>query len=281
MDGFTAKGALHAGLDLIRRRPLLILLWAVLFLAADLATVGAHQTFQAWRGAQIAAGQTLYSLTGAMMTYNMAVLVVTPVIQAVLWTSAFRAFLRPNERGPLALGREDLAAMVSWAIVELIVTLVSIPLTVFVTWQVTSAGGPIATQPMLQASESVFAAIGLYWAAVAGTWACARGEIGLLRCWTLTRGRFWAVTGLVAGLAVIAYGLRAGVRALLGVLTHHGLPPATLQGLVGSPVIFITLAGAVITALQMTFVVGVVTSAYRARQTPGVQSFTAPVPDAG
>jgi hypothetical protein len=275
MENFTAKGALLAGCDLIRRRPLLILLWVVLFLALDLATLSISEAFRVWRGSGLA-GRASYPVLRILMAYNTVMIVLSLVVQAVLWTSAFRAY----GRAPSPLGWKDFVAAVSWTVVQLIVTLATVALTVMLTEQVIRAGGPIAVGPALRAPSAVTGAIGLYWAAVAGVWAFARGEIALLRCWTMMRGRFWTVTGLVAGLAVIAYGLRAAIRPLIGLLNPHG-PPVTLQGLVESPAIFVTLAGTIITVLQMVFVAGIVVSAYRARQAPGVRGVAEPVPEPG
>jgi hypothetical protein len=271
MDSFTAKGALLVGYDLIRRRPLLVLLWAVVFLAVDLATLAAFDAFRAWRETALA-GRGAYGVMRMSMAYNAAAIVMTTIVQGALWASAFRALLGLSGR----LGGRALMAAVSWVVVQLIATLASVPLTVFVTERAVSVFGPTAAfSPALRAPAAVLGAMGLYWAAVAGTWAVARGEIALLRCWSMTRGRFWTVTGLVAGLAVVVYVLRAALRALLGVLHPHG-GVITLQGLVASPAIFVTLTGVVITALQMVFLAGIVTSAYRAsrsdRQTASFSS---------
>jgi hypothetical protein len=265
MGEFTAKSALLTGVDLMRRRPLLILLWVALLMAWSVASSITFQTFQAWRSAGIAAGRPPSSLLGQSLVYTTSMTVATMVVQGVLWAWAFRAFAWPTERAPKALGRKELAAAASVVIVQLVVAAISGALIVFISDWVIRAAGLIAVGPMTQAPSAALGTLGIYWAAVAGVWAYARGEIALVRCWTLTRGRFWTVTGLAAGIAAIAYVLRAADRALIGMLTHQArLPAMTLQTLVGTPIIFVTLAGALITVLQMAFIAGIVVSAYRA-----------------
>ena len=272
MVDFTAKGALLVGFDLIRRRPLLVLLWAGIFLLQTIAFAAVYRLFIVAAQASIFdGGAASASFRGETFAFTLARAAVSLVVISVVWSSAFRALLRPAERGPLAFGLEELSVLASWLIVQLVVAAVSAPLPVFLV----SRFNGLNAQVIVQAVAAI-EVLGRFWGVVAAVWAFERLRIAPFRCWSIARGRFWLLAVLIVGPAILERLVDAAVHRLVLAL-GRGLPFATpvpayrfapsgaqLQALFQPPALLQDVILAGIGALMVAFMAGVVASAYRA-----------------
>jgi hypothetical protein len=264
MDEFTASNALLTGVRLVRRRPWLVALWAAVLLAQTLVFAAAAQTFMAAVRANLSSGRPVASQNVELLAFTLARAAVSLVFATLLWSSAFRAILRPALRRPLGFGPEELAVLGVWVITQGIVVIVSTPLPLLLV-------GRVAVNPklILDASAAV-TVLGLFWSAVASVWAFDRRQVAPFRCWTIARGRFWLMAGLVVGVAVLDRLANVGIRQLAAALGYL-LPPSnvvqadpTVVDLFRVPALLQEVLSAGIGALEIAFVAGVVACAYRA-----------------
>jgi len=278
MSDFTARSALQTGLDLIRRRPLLILLWAALTLAQTVFFTFIRARLLEQMQAGIFAGAAS-AFSGQFLAFTAAASVLSLMLTALLWTSAFRAILRPAEGAVLALGLEELCVFVSWVIIQLVVATAAALLPVFV---VSHFGAP--GDDRIPFAIAVVETLGLLWSAVASAWAFDRRRVGLFRCWTIAGDRIWLLAVLVVGVDLLqrliknlatVFIFRQYTTSRLGLLglsvtrTRSVLvPPRDPLQEIFDPAILAEYAfSAVIGALLIAIVAGVVASAYRTRET--------------
>jgi hypothetical protein len=264
MGEFTARTALLTGVELIRRRPLLVLLWAALLLAQ--ATVFAAATREVM--ATTFSGRRATQL----LPLSAAEAVVSLVVASVLWSSAFRAILRPAERRPLAFGPEELSVLAVWFIIQIVVQIVSGALQILL---ISRFSGVMDVRQIVNLGAAV-SVLGLFWSAVASVWTFGRGQISPFRCWTIAKGRFWLLAGLVIGVAVLDRLAGAEVRELatalgrvfpparVSPLEPFGVAAPQVQDLVQIPLLLRNAVLAPIGALQIAFIAGIVACAYRA-----------------
>ena len=283
MERFTAKSALLTGVDLIRRRPWLVVLWAALWLVLTLVLLVGYREVVAWTRAGIFDGSSRYS-SEPLFAYALTEAVLQLVLTAVLWASAFRAILRPAERGPLRFGGEELFVLGALLVPLLVALVVSVPLSVvMVSTQALSGGWLTIRGPAMVVDVLV-----LFWGAVAAVWAFGRLQVAPFRCWRIARGRFWLLAGLVIGVVVLQHLAVAGIQPLTVALSAHfpGNPsplvnpllprPADLTAVFRPPALLRDGLGAVIKAIEIAFVGGIVASAYRASPAqPQAASFSA------
>jgi hypothetical protein len=259
MSEFTARNALLTGVELIRRRPLLVLLWAALLLAQATVFAAATRevmamTFSGRRAAQL-------------LPLTTAEAVVSLVVASVLWSSAFRAILRPAERRPLAFGPEELSVLAVSFIIQVVVMIVSGVLQVLL---ISRFSGVLDIRQIVNLVASV-SVLGLFWSAVASVWAFDRRQVAPFRCWAIARGRFWMLATLVIGVAVLDRLAGAGVRQLMATFVAPSSlsslidgPPPRLQDAFQVPLLLQDVLFAAIGALQIAFIAGIVASALRA-----------------
>ena len=272
MDEFTAKGALQTGFDLIRRRPWLVLLGAALLLAETIGFVVGRQEFMGWVREGVDAGRTSDSFRGFLLPYTLAAALLSLVVTSVLWASAFRALMRPSVRVPLSFGLEELSVFATRLIIQLVAAVLSTPLQMFLFSRFNALDARVIVEVVMAA----LGVLGLFWSAVASGWAFATLQVAPFRCWTLARGRFWLLAGLVIGVAVVERladaAIHQGVLALgrnpflAPPVSTNPLQPAgaRLETVFQLPVLLQDATYAVIGALVTAFVAGIVTSAYRA-----------------
>ena len=271
MDTFTARNALQTGFDLIRRRPMLVLLWAAAPLAQALAFTAISREFLAMTRAAIFSGRPLGLANGQFLALTIANLLLSLLIASLLWCSAYRALLRPAERPSVRFGREELAVFGVWFPIQLIAMIASAALQFVI-------GGRFAVSGFGVEEYSVAAveALGLFWGAVAAAWTFGQGQIAPLRCWTIARGRFWLLAGLAVGVAVLDRLARFGVGQLTLTLRRlfpvsrisptqpFGVAPPSVLDVVQVPLLTQYALMAAVGALEIAFIAGIVACAYRA-----------------
>jgi hypothetical protein len=248
MDAFTARNALLTGVALIRRRPLLVLSWAVLFLARALIFAAAYQGLLAW----VSSGSGPFTNPSLPLTgFGLVRTVLSLILSAVVLASAFRAILRPQASRSFAFGREELLVFASQVITQLVASLPVLAVLAAITL-VHGLGSVISGDPWI---VILFQTLGLFWSVVASVWAFERLEIAPARSWTIARGRFWLLTGLVLGVLVLRLLAGAGLDGVAAGLSHS-LP-------VAAPFRYVT--SAVLEALEIALLTGIVCCAYRTR----------------
>ena len=258
MNDFTPKSALLTGVDLIRRRPLLILLWvSVLLVQTVLVAWLYHFAADAARSTQ--SQSVLIALilavslgrTGMFLFFN-----------ALLWGSAFRAVLRPADRRPLRFGREELHVLGAWFIVLFVVIIVSMPGPSLV------ASG--VNHRLVRLALGAVHALGRFWCMVAAVWAFDRLKVAPFRCWSIARGRFWLLAALVIGVLIVQRGTDAVVHRLAWILPlgRNASGPTILQ----PPVLLQNVESAVTGALGLALLAGVVARAYLTAESSRLQA---------
>lgn len=222
------------GFGLIRRRPLSVALWGIVNVAAtallgvaQLRLLGGDPETIAARAAtvgfdvQLFAVQSGFGLLGFLVT-------------TILWAAAFRAVLRPDERGfaSLRLGMDELRLMAVTILLYLLFVvcgffaalgfgfLVSL-------LQLATGGNPqlaaaLATLLVVAlAAGIVFLLVRL---SVVTPLVIERRRIGIDESWELTRGHFWSLLGAYILMALVFLAL-----ALLIAVPAAGLTFATLE----------------------------------------------------
>ncbi len=271
MDRFTARNALETGVELIRRRPLLVLLWAAVLLAPFIVFAAAGRELAAIARADIFSGRPVGAFNGQFLSLSLVEFAVSLITAAVLWCSAFRAILRPADRRPLGFGPEELSVLATWIIVQAIVAIVSAGLPILIVQQFPSLGPRLAVEAV-----AVGNVLGLFWSAVASVWTFDRGQIAPFRCWTIARGRFWLLAGQGVRVAVLERLAGAEVRQLAAALGNRfpvarasplepfGVAGPRVQDVFRIPALLQDVLLASLGALEIAFIAGVVASAYRA-----------------
>ncbi len=97
MDRFTAKGAICEGLGLIRRRPALMTVWALLFLAISVIDAGLTAQRDAMVQAGFAAGLSSQALTLRTSSLLLVGALLSTAMSSAVWVSAFAAMLHPGQ----------------------------------------------------------------------------------------------------------------------------------------------------------------------------------------
>jgi hypothetical protein len=277
MERFTAKSALLTGVDLIRRRSWLVILWAAMSLALTIVFAESYAEFMARVRPGVFSQRT--TRDGFLLAYSLAKAVISLVLTSVLWASALRAILRPAERRRLGFGPEELCVLGAWIIPEVVVALVSAPVTVVIISERLNF-------QVLQIAMAAVAIAGLFWSAVGAVWAFGKGQVAPIRCWTVARGRFWLLAGLVVGVAVLERLGVIGVQRLARAVAFHIGPvfaqpsPPTValdpgphfENLFEPAALLRYVLESVLGALQIAFLSGIVASAYRAAAEPQAAS---------
>jgi hypothetical protein len=255
MNDFTVQNALMTGVGLIKRRPLLILLWVFLLLLQSVffAVIGAKML----AGLQ-AAGGPRGALAGPFFAYTLGISVLSLVLTALLWASAFRALLRPTDTVPLGFGLEELCIFVSQLIVQLLLGIVSSPLAILFIGRFGVSG-----RRMDIYAVTALGVAALLWSAIASAWAFDHRRVGLFRCWNIAKDRFWLLAGLIVGVGVLQRLAEALFRRLL-VASRPGAAADPFQALSDPALLSLHVLLAVIGALAIAIVAGIVACAYRA-----------------
>ncbi|HEY4028871.1 MAG TPA: hypothetical protein VGM25_00885 [Caulobacteraceae bacterium] len=273
MDAFTARNALLTGALLIRRRPLLVLLWAALFLALTMVFAVTFDAYMGWVSSRYAAGAGIASLNLLSGAYAVARAVLQMILAAILWTSAFRAILRPGTPPSLRLGGEELLVLGARVITQIAAAVPAFAFQGALFAPHGLAGLREVDRPIMMALDF----LGVFWSAVAGVWAFEKAQIAPLRCWTIARDRFWLLAGLVLGVLLLRSLAAIGI-AQLATTVGHLFPPAIdprghlfivspkLQDAFKASALLRDILTAALRALEIVFLAGIVSSAYRARR---------------
>jgi hypothetical protein len=271
MDQFTARNALLTGLELIRRRPLLVLLWAAVLLVHTIVYVSAARELAVIAREGFASGRPVSRVSGQLLALSAVDLVISLVIAAVLWCSAFRAILRPADRRPLSFGSEELSVFAVWFITQIVVQIVAAALQLLMVSRFSAA---VDVRLIVNVVTPV-TILGLFWSSVASVWTFGRGQVAPFRCWTIARGRFWLLAGLVLGVAVLDRLAGEGVRLLATNFDHmfpvshvsptepFGVSGPRLQDVFQIPALIRDGLLAAVGALEIAFIAGVVACAFR------------------
>lgn len=225
-----------------------MLTWAALFLARAIAFAAIDQNVLAWASARGSlAGHQL-----PLFAYGLVKTLASMILAAVLLASAFRAILRPRAQAPFGFGREELLVLASQFITQLIAAL---PVLAGF-GAIVLVHGLAGVLPRGRWAETVFQTLGLFWSVVASVWAFGRLEIAPFRSWAIARGRFWLLAGLVLGVLVLRLFINAGVDDVAAALS---------RSLPAGPALFRNVMFAVLEALEIAILAGVVCTAYGAR----------------
>jgi len=271
MTSFTAKGALLTGAELIRRRPLLVLLWASVLLAETIAVAVTREEYLGWAQERINPWGSGGAFNGLLLLYTLGATTLALVLTSVLWTSAFRALMRPAARVPLSFGLEELSVFATSFIIQVIAGALSASLPVLLVSHFNDLNAR-----MISPAEAVIGVIAFFWSAVASAWAFAKLRVAPFRSWAIVRGRFWRLAALVICVAILQR--LANFAAHQWVLTLYRNPmfaprhsanpfPSTgdrVEAVFQAPGLLQGATLAVIGALTIAFVAGIVTCAYRA-----------------
>jgi hypothetical protein len=240
MDGLSARASVTEGLGLIRRRPGLLIVWALLDLAVAILNAAAN-----------ALQKNLIAVA--------AMDLVAIGISVVVWTSAYRALLHPDNRGRMTLGRAEWCVLWARLVPQLILAaplLLLVPLRLYL---------PPQSAPVLDVLLLAIAVGTGFWSAVSGVWAFDRLQIAPFRSWRLAEGRLWKLTAVFVAGALAVRGVRWAVRFAAVLLNHHTpLGRITVSEMGSLPVLVFTVASAVISALEVAVLAGIVAAAYRA-----------------
>jgi hypothetical protein len=271
MDQFTARNVLLTGLELTRRRPLLVALWAAVLLVHTIVYAAAARELAVIAREGFVSGRSATRVSGQLLALSGADLVVSLVIGAVLWCSAFRAILRPTDRRPLGFGSEELSVFAVWFITQIVVQVVAVALQLLIV-----EGFGVVSPRLFLIMLTAVTVLGLFWSSVASVWTFGRGQVAPFRCWTIARSRFWLLAGLVLGVAVLDRLAGEGVRQLANNVSHLfpvakaspldplGVPGPRIQDVFQAPALMRDVLLAAVGALEIAFIAGVVACAYSA-----------------
>ena len=263
MDEFTAGNAFSTGARLVRERPLLVLLWTVLLLAQTVVFTAAVQEIRASAQAAFMAGRFSSAGSLQLLLLTWVRMLVALVIDALMWSSAYRAILRPDDRRPFAFGPDELSVFGAWFVTQLVVGIASAALQVLLIGPSASLSWDVR---IVLNAATVVSGLGLFWSAVAGVWAFERRQIAPFRCWTIARDRFWLLAVLVLGVVVLERTASAGLGQLTAAPQGSGLLGLTapLADLFSVAALVQHALTAVLRALEIAFIAGIVANAYSA-----------------
>ena len=282
MSRFSPSDAALEGFRLTREQPLAVLAWAAvrliygfvsLVLLLGISGPALRQLMAMESGATTPTPDQAVALTSQLAPAGFAILIITLVFYAVVYTAVLRAILRPADKGfaYLRLSIEELrqfgVALILFAlgfVYAIVVEIVSIIL-IYGTQHLGQGALPVQILVILAVLAAfVYPAVRL---SLAPAMTFAEGRMSLFRALPLSRGRFWAMFGayvlalvltLVVGLlavviftfAVGAIGVaQGGVNALPALLGMMKTSDTTLTG-VFSPLRLANLVfGALISTL--------------------------------
>jgi hypothetical protein len=217
MHRFSVGAILDGAFGLLRRRPGAVAVWCLVETATAAAMMLVLRPMYRMQAAEVGAVSAA-SFAGSLLLAELLALCVF----AILMAAAFRAVLRPEERGVafLRLGTDELrivALTLLFGVVAYLVLVISSVLSVMLGLLV---GGKESLGVLVGA---VFGGVGI--AALVCIWVqvrlalafpltVLRGRFVLAASWRLTRGRFWALLGallVVFLLLLILFGAAAAL----------------------------------------------------------------------
>jgi hypothetical protein len=257
MGKISVAGAAVAGLGVIGRHPLAVVVWGVALLVLTLlptvalmAAMGPQmsqmlQTLATQQTGELdpATLQQIMGLQSGMMLFNLGSWLWGTLVNAVVCAAVFRAVLKPAQPGLayLRLGAQELwlallflVESVLFYIVAVIASLIIVALA-FIVGMASGQGEMAAGTGVLTAVIAGLVVAGvLIWVSLrlsmAAPMTFADAQFRLFESWTLTRGKGWSLLGvlvLTVILVIVIELLVAGV--VLGGLFAAGGPPAWLQ----------------------------------------------------
>lgn len=261
---FTVRGALLEGGNLIRRRPMLLVTWTLLFLCLSVIAAGIAQVQDDMLRAQIAAGKSPNTIGPPYALLGLEA-VISLMFSSIVWASAFQALLRPEVRRPIGFGKAVLMVLAVRLVTQLAATLplALLPLlAVYVRGSaILSVTGPVAT---------AIGILGVLWSAVASVWAFDKLKFAPFRSWAVAKGHFWPFAVVFVLVALIIQMIGATVRTAALYLPHTGLLPTRpgLANLASAPILAQMVAAAVLVALEIALLAGITAHAYKASERP-------------
>lgn len=224
---FSASDAAFEGFRLVRRAPLALLAWMLVYVLMMVAVValagGALGGLMETAAAIESGGEPRpEDLTAMGMAYLGLMVVLFPLsllFSAVLYAAVNRAVLRPSEKafGYLRVGGDEVRVLVVYFLLTICFMLLAVLLFGAVGVVAGILGGTVGEGwAAAVAVLGGLAALGLFvWILVRLSLALpmtvAEKRIALFDSWSLTRGRFWGLLGM----AVLAFVLTMVVSALL------------------------------------------------------------------
>lgn len=233
--------AATAGLGVIARKPLAVLVWAgVLLVVGVLPAAGMMsavfsaliEMIQAEAAGQEPSPDTLLPAMSAIFAMQPILLITGLAVRAILTAAVFRAVLEPdNDRWfYLRLGAQELWMAVMIVVIWILMSLVSFPAAMLIVPVVMFAAVGAQGDPTLVILPTLIAVLGLMavfaWLLVRFSMALpmtfAQKQFRLFESWTMTRGQTWRLLGVGALLVAIAMAVEL-VVALVFVAVSFGL----------------------------------------------------------
>ena len=257
MAKISISDAAFAGLGLIGRKPLVVLVWGLAFLlllALPMLGLFALMGQEFARSLPLLtppeagamdqdAMQQVMRLQSSMMLFNVGSWLWGTLVQAVICAAIFRAVLKPAQPGLayLRLGTAELLLALLFlvqnvlAYIVAVLVMIVIAILAFIVGLASGQGEAGVAAGVITAVVLGFVALGLMvWVALrlsmAAPMTVAEGRFRLFESWGLTRGRGWALlgVGVLTVLIVLVIELLFGGVALAAFFAAGG-PPAWLS----------------------------------------------------
>ena len=303
MAGFSISEAYGAGVSLIMRRPLSVLVWGLVFWvlnaipAALMFSAAGPAIFEMWGEmiATAAAGedpqahmQRMQGLMSQVQAYQALGWIVGLLATGLMNAAIFRAVLRPEDGGVmgLKLGKDELWQAFIDLCVNILLVIIAIPFALVVVglgFAVFFAVGQGAGGGLAVVLLAIISLVAFLWLALrfslAGPATFATSSFQLFESWTLTKGQGWRLVGLVIllVLTLIAIEIVIGGILLIGFISLgalESLSPEAIEDFFAQPFeawsvqimpwfIAAALVGALLTGALYTFLYAPFASVYR------------------
>jgi hypothetical protein len=223
MASFSITDAALEGIRVTRERPLAVVVWAVLYFVAGLASSGLMMLtvgpqFATLKAASLGPNTTpaqAMAMLHELAPFYAVIVPFTLVFQSILICAVYRAVLRPGEGAPsyLKLGRDE-GRMVVLSLLMILVAAAVLFTAMFIDTFATLALQQAFGQAGMAGAAliSLVSLCAVVWVAVrlslAAPMTFTTGRVSLFRAWPLTHNRFWMLFGayvLANILAVIIF----------------------------------------------------------------------------
>lgn len=223
---FSATDAAFEGFRVVRREPLVLLTWTVLYLGVLVATVigmaavapAQAELIRLSASMQGAPSQSLEELSPLLQAYGQVmsgmawVFVLTIIVHVVLMTAITRAVLAPRRAewfGYVRLGVDELRATVVTLVLVVLMTLIWFVVVVIASMIGALVGAAVGDAAFLVALGSIgFAIAFMIWLAIRWSLAVpitvAERKLAFFESFRITRGRFWPLLGMMILSVVMA-----------------------------------------------------------------------------
>ncbi len=268
MSSFSATDAALSGFRLAARKPMLILAWAgisLVFTIVYFAIVGVTMLpMIGMIGDAEPSPEAMAAASGASVLSNLITLPLSLLASSMAQAAAYRAILRPEDRGLayFKLGGDELRILVVNVVLTILFAVVA--LAVVLVMGLIGGGAMFAARgsdqsggvgALLMVIMILAACAGTIFLAVRFSLApvitFATRKISIFETWSMTAGRFWPLLGtwvLVVIFAILLYVVMAIVAFVLAMLTGVTSFLALGGGALEDPSALAALAGPLIIA---------------------------------